>query len=113
MNKPRILIVDDEPSFIRLLKLVLERTGRYSVRKEGDATKALEVALEFQPDLILLDFVMPKVDQVEAPPKPYGLILDSARLRLCFSLPRWSRTTDTRRRSLDFPHSQSPSASIN
>jgi two-component system alkaline phosphatase synthesis response regulator PhoP len=66
MNKPRILIVDDEPSFIRLLKLVLENTGRYSVRKEDDATKALEVAREFQPDLILLDFVMPKVDGVSA-----------------------------------------------
>ena len=62
MNKPRILIVDDEPSFVRLLKLVLERTGRYMVRKENDATKALEAAREFQPDLILLDLVMPKVD---------------------------------------------------
>ena len=64
MKKPRILIVDDEPSFVRLLKLVLERTGRYMVRKENDATKALEAAREFQPDLILLDFVMPKVDGV-------------------------------------------------
>ncbi len=64
MCKPRILIVDDEPSFIRLLKLVLENTGRYSVRQENDAVKALEVAREFQPDLILLDSVMPKIDGV-------------------------------------------------
>jgi two-component system alkaline phosphatase synthesis response regulator PhoP len=64
MNKPRILIVDDEPSFVRLLKLVLENTGRYSVRKENDAVKAVDVAKEFKPDLILLDFVMPKVDGV-------------------------------------------------
>ena len=48
--RSRILIVDDEPSFVRLLQLVLERTGRYSVRKENDATKALEVAKEFHPD---------------------------------------------------------------
>jgi len=64
MHKPRILIVDDEPSFVRLLKLVLENTGRYLVRKENDADKAVDAAREFKPDLILMDFVMPKVDGV-------------------------------------------------
>jgi len=62
MHKPRILIVDDEPAFIRLLKILLENTGRYAVREESDATKAVDVAREFQPDLILLDYVMPKID---------------------------------------------------
>jgi CheY-like chemotaxis protein len=62
MNKRRILIVDDEPIFIRLLKLNLERTGQFTVKEEPDARKALESALEFQPDLILLDMVMPKTD---------------------------------------------------
>jgi hypothetical protein len=32
------------------------------VKEENDATKALEAALEFNPDLILLDMVMPKID---------------------------------------------------
>jgi DNA-binding response OmpR family regulator len=58
----RILLVDDEPVFTRLLKINLERTGRYIVREERDATKALEAASEFAPDLILLDVVMPKTD---------------------------------------------------
>ena len=34
MNKKRIMIVDDEPAFTRLLKLNLEQTGHYSVRVE-------------------------------------------------------------------------------
>lgn len=62
MHKRRILIVDDESGFNRLLKLVLERTGRYLVREEDDATTAVAVARQFEPDLILLDFVMPKID---------------------------------------------------
>jgi len=62
MPKPRILIVDDEPGFIRLLKLVLEKTGRYSVREENDAARVVVAAKEFHPDLVLLDFVMPKMD---------------------------------------------------
>ncbi len=62
MNKQRILIVDDEQGFIRLLKLVLEKTGRFLVREEIDATKAVEVAHEFHPDLVLMDSVMPKID---------------------------------------------------
>src|SRR2546423_10820790 len=61
-TKKRVLIVDDESGFTRLLKLTLERTGRYSVREQNDATNALETAREFQPDLVLLDIVMPKMD---------------------------------------------------
>lgn len=62
MQKRRILIVDDEPGFIKLLKLTLERTGRYQVWEENDPTKAVDAAMKFMPDLILLDFLMPKID---------------------------------------------------
>ena len=62
LAKKRILLVDDEAGFTRLLKVNLERSGRYVLREENDATKALEAAVEFQPDLILLDVVMPKMD---------------------------------------------------
>ena len=61
-EKKRVLIIDDESGFTRLLKLTLERTKKYTVREQNDATKALETAREFQPDLILLDIVMPKAD---------------------------------------------------
>ena len=62
VEKKRVLIVDDESGFTRLLKLTLERRGGYSVREENDATKALSSAREFRPDLVLLDIVMPKMD---------------------------------------------------
>jgi CheY-like chemotaxis protein len=60
-----ILIVDDEPSVTRTLKLNLERTLRYNVRTENDARRVMSVAREFQPDLILLDVIMPGIDGCE------------------------------------------------
>jgi CheY-like chemotaxis protein len=61
-NKKRIFVVDDESGFTRLLKLTLERTGRYIVKEENDGTKAWLSAREFRPDIIFLDIVMPKID---------------------------------------------------
>ena len=62
MAKKRVLIVDDEVGFTRLVRLSLEGTGRYEVREENDGRQALASALEFRPDLIFLDVVMPEVD---------------------------------------------------
>jgi len=62
MKKQRILIVDDESGFTRLLKLTLERTGQYEVCEENDGTKAWLLARDFKPDIIFLDIVMPRVD---------------------------------------------------
>ena len=61
-EKKRILVVDDEASITRLLKLNLEATDHYVVRTENDARAALAAAEEFQPDLILLDVLMPELD---------------------------------------------------
>ncbi len=61
MNKKRILIVDDEISFTRLLKLNLEQTNDYAVRVENRAEDALTTAREFRPDLVLLDIMMPRM----------------------------------------------------
>jgi CheY-like chemotaxis protein len=60
--KKKILIVDDERSFTGLLRVNLERTGRYETREENDSRKAVDAAREFQPDLVLLDVVMPHMD---------------------------------------------------
>ena len=62
MYPTRILVVDDEPGFTHLLKLTLENTGKFFVKEENDGTRALRTAREFNPDMILLDIVMPKVD---------------------------------------------------
>ena len=61
-KKQRILVVDDESGFTRLLKLTLERTDRYIVCEENDGTKAWLLAREFKPDIIFLDIVMPRID---------------------------------------------------
>ncbi len=61
-RKRRILIVDNDRDTTHLVKILLERTGRYSVLEENDATKAHQSAQNFRPDLILLDIVMPEKD---------------------------------------------------
>src|SRR6266496_350514 len=74
-RKRRILIVDNDRDTTHLLKILLERTGRYSVLEENDATKAHQSAQNFRPDLILLDVVMPETDggevaaQIQADPE--------------------------------------------
>jgi len=62
MATKRILLVDDEAGFTRLLKMNLEKTGRYHVHIENESTRAIPAARQFQPDLILLDIVMPEMD---------------------------------------------------
>ena len=61
-KRKRILVVDDEASITRLLKIGLEQKVRYIVRTENEAPLAVTAAEEFQPDLILLDVMMPDLD---------------------------------------------------
>ena len=61
-DRPCILIVDDNHDFTRSAKLALEKTGRYFVCEENDATKAHQIAQNLKPDLILLDVAMPETD---------------------------------------------------
>lgn len=60
--KKKILLIDDEPSFTRLLKLNLERTGEYEVREEHVGSRGIAAVKEFKPDVVLLDVVMPDID---------------------------------------------------
>jgi CheY-like chemotaxis protein len=65
MEKKRILIIDDEAGFAKLLKFNLEQTGQYEVRAEDNGQLALTAAEEFKPDLILLDIAMPETNGYE------------------------------------------------
>lgn len=58
----KVLIVDDEAGFTKLLKMNLEKSGQFEVRIENNSMKALAAAQEFVPDVILLDVVMPGLD---------------------------------------------------
>jgi len=60
--KKRILVVDDEPSVTRLLKLNLEQTGLYEVHVENASSQVVAAARQFKPDLALLDVMMPEMD---------------------------------------------------
>jgi CheY-like chemotaxis protein len=62
MSKRRILVVDDEEGLTRSLKVTLEATGRYDVRMVNRASQALTSARDFEPDLVLLDVLMPEMD---------------------------------------------------
>ena len=54
-TRKRVLIIDDEAGFTRLLKLNLHQTGRYTAEAVNDPTKAIGAARDFSPDVILLD----------------------------------------------------------
>jgi CheY-like chemotaxis protein len=58
----RILVIDDEPDFSALFKENLEESGNYEVETENDPRRAVAHALNFQPDLIFVDVVMPSMD---------------------------------------------------
>jgi DNA-binding response OmpR family regulator len=57
----RILIVDDEADLTRLIAFNLTRAG-FAVETAARGGEALEKAVSFQPDLILLDFMLPELD---------------------------------------------------
>lgn len=65
MEKQRILVVDDEPRYVRSITVILQANG-YEVLSANDGEKAVELAASEDLDLILLDIRMPKMDGYEA-----------------------------------------------
>jgi len=61
----RILAVDDEPHILKLVAFSL-RAGGFEVLEASDAFSAIEIAHAEQPDLILMDVMMPVLDGYEA-----------------------------------------------
>ena len=65
MDKKRILAVDDEEAFLKILKINLEKTGAYLVETMSDARDIIARVKAFKPDVILLDILMPQIDGIE------------------------------------------------
>jgi adenylate cyclase len=63
-TQPRVLIADDNAANLRILRMRLSGDG-YEVVTAVDGAEALAVARDSEPDLILLDIMMPKIDGVE------------------------------------------------
>ncbi|WP_462419881.1 response regulator transcription factor [Salinicoccus sp. Marseille-QA3877] len=59
-----VLVVDDEPSIVTLLKFNLEQAG-YNVLTAEDGRKGLDTALKEKPDLIVLDLMLPGMDGMD------------------------------------------------
>ena len=64
-NKIKILLVDDEPDVIEILTYNLSNEG-YEIFSASDGIKALKVANETLPNLIIMDVMMPNMDGIEA-----------------------------------------------
>ena len=62
LSPAKILIIDDEPSNVRLLERVLENFGGLEWRCTTDPREAIPIFAEFQPDLVLTDLHMPHLD---------------------------------------------------
>ncbi|WP_442796216.1 response regulator transcription factor [Pelobium manganitolerans] len=64
-SRPKILIVDDEPDILELIEYNLKKEG-YQVYTANNGKEAIDEARKVQPDLIILDIMMPKMDGIEA-----------------------------------------------
>lgn len=65
MAKQTILVVDDEQDLLDLIEYNLKKEG-YDVLKAENGEEGIKIAREHNPDLILLDIMMPKMDGMEA-----------------------------------------------
>ena len=64
LNTYKILVVDDDPDIVELLKYNLSSEG-YKVKSASNGIQAVSLAREFIPDLTILDIMMPNMDGVE------------------------------------------------
>jgi len=63
-KKSKILIVDDEPDILEILKYNLEKEN-YAIHTANNGIEAIEIAKQQEPDLIILDVMMPELDGIE------------------------------------------------
>jgi two-component system, OmpR family, alkaline phosphatase synthesis response regulator PhoP len=64
-NRPmKILVADDEPDILEFIQFNLERAG-FIIETADNGREAIKKAKEFQPDLVILDIMMPELDGVE------------------------------------------------
>jgi CheY-like chemotaxis protein len=60
-----ILIVDDDPLIRKLITTTLQDVAGYRLREAGDGVQAIEAAVEDRPEIVFLDYDMPRLDGIE------------------------------------------------
>jgi len=60
-----ILIVDDDPVIRKLITTTLQDVAGYRLSEAGDGVEALETAVEERPEIVFLDYDMPRLNGVE------------------------------------------------
>jgi two-component system OmpR family response regulator len=58
----RICYVEDDEDIQRIVRMSLERVGKMTVAVVSDPTQAIQAIIEFRPDLVMLDWMMPVMD---------------------------------------------------
>ena len=65
MSQKTILLVDDSAVALMAGKMILRRSGKYNLLEAKDGEEAVEIAVAEQPDLIVMEVVMPKMTGFE------------------------------------------------
>ncbi|MBL4720377.1 MAG: response regulator [Alphaproteobacteria bacterium] len=66
MDLEKILYAEDDPDIQTIGVLALENLGGFTVKTCDSGVEVLSAAIEFQPDLVILDIMMPGMDGIEA-----------------------------------------------
>jgi DNA-binding NarL/FixJ family response regulator len=80
-----VLIVDDHPTFRRFARMLLEQSGIAVVGEAADGATAIAAARGLQPDVVLLDVLLPDTtgfavaEKLAAEPRPPAVVLTSSR----------------------------------
>ena len=61
-QRPKILVVDDDPDVLEAITTVLEGVDEYDVRTARDGLQCMQAIKEDLPDLLVLDLLMPRMD---------------------------------------------------
>ena len=61
-NRVRVLVVDDDPSIVRIIEEMLGREERFEIRTVSTGYDAGMVTREFRPNIVLLDYMLPDVN---------------------------------------------------
>jgi len=65
VTTPTILIVDDDPLIRKLILTTLQDVAGFALQEAGDGVAAIEAAAAIRPDIVFLDYDMPRLNGIE------------------------------------------------